>query len=157
LYAVFLRHSARLPGFETPRDGLIYVGKALSLRDRDISTHFATGQTGRSTLRRSLAAILKSSLGLECTYRGHGRAEIDFTNYVLEPSSDGKLTAWMVDSLEIGYCPMPSESVREVEARQIEAERPLLCLQDWPNPHRSRLLDLRKICADEARSQPRRV
>lgn len=43
----------------------LYVGKAeRSLNGRDVGTHFATGKTGSSTVRRSLAALLADDLQL---------------------------------------------------------------------------------------------
>jgi hypothetical protein len=47
---------ALTPAFQ---DQPLYVGKAeRSLNGRDVGTHFATGKTGSSTVRRSLAALL---------------------------------------------------------------------------------------------------
>ena len=43
----------------------LYVGKSeSSLTTRDVRTHFATGRTGHSTLRRTLAALLVDELEL---------------------------------------------------------------------------------------------
>jgi hypothetical protein len=48
------------PAFD---DQPLYVGKAeKSLNGRDIGTHFTTGKTGSSTVRRSLAALLVEQL-----------------------------------------------------------------------------------------------
>lgn len=54
----------RALGLGDPPDGRpLYVGKAeRSLSGRGLGTHFATGRTGPSTLRRSLAALLVSSV-----------------------------------------------------------------------------------------------
>jgi hypothetical protein len=61
LYAIY--GSARvwsILGLGTRRDDRpLYVGKAEdSLVSRDLNTHFATGTTGRSSPRRSVAALL---------------------------------------------------------------------------------------------------
>ena len=47
-------------GLGDPTDARpLYVGKAeRSLASRDVNTHFSTGKTGSSTLRRSLAGLL---------------------------------------------------------------------------------------------------
>ncbi|CAN5520866.1 hypothetical protein BH24ACT4_BH24ACT4_04440 [soil metagenome] len=43
---------------EPPDDRPLYVGKSeRSMASRDVGTHFASGKTGSSTLRRSLAAL----------------------------------------------------------------------------------------------------
>ena len=67
LYAVFAESEAHeqlgLPSTTVGRP--IYLGKAeKSLLNRDGQTHFKLGQTGRSTLRRSLAALLHDALQL---------------------------------------------------------------------------------------------
>lgn len=52
-------------GLGAPPDGRpLYVGKAEhSLVDRDVKQHFGTGRTGSSTLRRSVAGLLRAHLG----------------------------------------------------------------------------------------------
>lgn len=55
-------------GVRGGRDGLLYVGKAeRRLRGRGLWTLFNTGRTGRSTLRRTLAALLADGQGLAPT------------------------------------------------------------------------------------------
>ena len=58
-------------GLGEPTDARpLYVGKAeRSLASRDVDTHFSTGRTGSSTLRRSLAGLLADQLAL----KGHPR------------------------------------------------------------------------------------
>lgn len=54
IYAIFLRHDSCLPGFAEGGQ-LIYLGKAeKSLANRDQRQHFKIGETGHSTVRRSV-------------------------------------------------------------------------------------------------------
>ncbi|MFD7997519.1 GIY-YIG nuclease family protein [Streptomyces mexicanus] len=54
----------------------LYVGKAeLSLVGRDLRTHFATGKTGSSTLRRTLSALLREPLELRAVPRNLARPD----------------------------------------------------------------------------------
>ncbi len=82
LYALHTERSAWKELGLQPRDGglPVYVGKAEgTLLERDIGTHFACGETGRSTVRRSLAALLRERLDLRPVRRGDDR--LDATKY----------------------------------------------------------------------------
>ena len=75
----------------------LYVGKAeQSLQSRDIRTHFATGRTGSSTVRRSFAALLRDPLRLRGVPRNMARPERP-ANFGLAAEGDERLTAWMRD------------------------------------------------------------
>jgi GIY-YIG catalytic domain-containing protein len=72
LYAVYGdREVWRELGLGQPPDGRpLYVGKAEdSLIARDLRTHFGSGRTGSSTLRRSFAALLAQRLDLHAQPR----------------------------------------------------------------------------------------
>ena len=86
-----------------PDDRPLYVGKAEdSLVTRDLRTHFATGRTGQSSPRRSLAALLVSELALVATPRRPADPEPDkWTQYALEPDGDERLTGWMRERLRL--------------------------------------------------------
>ncbi len=59
--------------------------------------------TGRSTLRRTLGALLKEELALMAKprpSRGEPKA-INFTNYDFEPDSNTRLSEWMSRNLEV--------------------------------------------------------
>jgi hypothetical protein len=71
IYAIFLIADVPFP-VEPGQDGLIYVGSSGDLATRDFGTHFSSGQSGFSTLRRSIEAILKEELDLTAIPRGKG-------------------------------------------------------------------------------------
>jgi len=92
---------------EPPDERPLYVGKAeRSLAGRDIRTHFATGKTGSSTLRRTLAGLLAGELRL------HGQPRNPdvlgyFSNFGLEATGDERLTTWMLQRLRLAAWPSP--------------------------------------------------
>jgi hypothetical protein len=76
LYAVYGDGEARNTLALGSSDVPLYVGKAeRSLASRDVHTHFATGRTGSSTLRRSMAALLRSELDLHAVPRNLARPD----------------------------------------------------------------------------------
>ena len=150
VYALFSRSSnCPLPGVTIPRDGLLYVGSSDSLSDRD---HFQVKHSGFHTPRRSLGAILKSSLELTAMPRGPGKARSNFTNYRFSDDGEFRLSEWMREHL------LYSEqkvlvNFEQIEKRVIAMFCPPLNLQGWKNPQRRKIMDLRKLCADEARAK----
>jgi len=63
IYCIFLKVGSILGELDNNTD-LIYIGKAeKSLNSRDYKTHFSSGKSGSSTVRRSLGALLKKEWG----------------------------------------------------------------------------------------------
>lgn len=86
------------PAFD---DQPLYVGKAeRSLNGRDVRTHFATGKTGSSTVRRSLAALLANDLNLVAVPRNLAKPD-GSANFALDPASDARLSTWMESHLRL--------------------------------------------------------
>jgi len=74
-----------------PDERPLYVGKAeQSLQSRDVRTHFRSGRTGSSTVRRSLAALLKAPLQLSACPRTRAKPD-GSASFGLEPESDDRL------------------------------------------------------------------
>lgn len=95
-------------GLGDPADARpLYVGKAEdSMVTRDLRTHFATGKTGWSSPRRSLAALLVDELRLVPTARRPENPEPGkWTHYALKVDGDQRLTAWMLDHLRLAAWP----------------------------------------------------
>lgn len=130
--------------WDVPFDGsLLYVGKAeRSLASRDVSTHFGTGRTGSSTVRRSLAALLRDELDLDPRPRSE-TGRLYPSNYALEPDGDARLTSWMEANLRLAVWPSPaSVDLGCVETEVIRIERPSLNLDK--SPSRSAMLSARR-------------
>ncbi|WP_210505475.1 GIY-YIG nuclease family protein [Naasia sp. SYSU D00057] len=136
-----------------PRSGSfpLYVGKAEdSLASRDLRTHFSAGRTGSSTLRRSLAALLRRSLELCATPRNPAKPG-HFANYTLTSEGEARLTEWMRDHLTLSVWAKPDlVRLRDIEVAVLRAWQPPLNLTDVAEPSRY-LKTQRAAMAAEAR------
>lgn len=135
----------------------LYVGKSEdNLVRREIETHFAASnthkaQTGRSTVRRSFAALLHDALDLHGVPRNLSRPGY-FDKYGLLPDADARLTEWMHAHLTIAVwaAPTPLDTCLEtLEKVIIVAWEPPLNLRDAPHPS-PRLKAAREVMAAEA-------
>lgn len=138
----------------------LYVGKSEgSLVARELGEHFAIdpavpARTGNSTIRRSIAALLRAPLSLRAVPRNKANPG-HFANYGLEPDADLRLTDWMHDRLTLAVWTMPAQlevvHLERVEVDVIRAWNPPLNIRD--NPGRLHPLRLaRAVMAAEARS-----
>ena len=79
------------------KDEIIYIGKTeKSQKSRDAQTHFKSGKTGSSTLRRSLGAILRKELNLKPIPRS--QTETIVRDYKFIEESEKQLTEWMIEN-----------------------------------------------------------
>lgn len=136
-----------------PDDRPLYVGKSeSSLSARDVRTHFATGRTGSSTLRRTLAALLVDELDLVACPRnpatpGH------FSNFGLEPEGDERLSRWMAEHLRLIVWPSPIGIVlNDVETAVLQALVPPLNLSKVVTPWKPMISSARKRMAAGAKA-----
>ncbi|MCR6032077.1 hypothetical protein GGQ22_11550 [Nocardioides sp. zg-579] len=138
-----------VPDFESQP---LYVGKAeRSLNGRDVGTHFATGKTGSSTVRRSLAALLVDELLLIAVPRNQTKPD-GSANFALDSASDERLSAWMDERLALSTWVKPDGVVvDEVETEVVRRLRPPLNLDKVGEP-RTRLREARRRMADVARA-----
>jgi hypothetical protein len=134
-------------GVNVGPSGLIYVGMTnSSLKERE---HFGHQHSGFSTLRRTLGALLKISLGLRAIPRGSGPSHTNVRNYRFYDEDELRLTEWMNRHLTYGFAVI-GHNIPDVEAALIRELRPPLNLTRWPNPQRQYLLTLRDACRLEA-------
>lgn len=138
---------------EPPDDRPLYVGKAEeSLAARDVRTHFSTGKTGSSTIRRSLAGLLVDVLDLRGQPRNINNPEA-FANFGLEPAGDERLTAWMFEHLRLGVWPSPDGVVLdEIETAVLARLLPPLNLDKVATRWRLQVRSGRRRLADQARA-----
>jgi hypothetical protein len=120
-----------------PADGLLYIGKAeRSLRARDWRTHFCSGKTHQSTLRRSLAALLGPARGWAYEPRngpsrlGAPVTRIAARNFRLaSDAQERELTDWMHRHLALGWAKRPDEQqLAALEERLVREKGPPLNL-----------------------------
>jgi hypothetical protein len=130
----------------------LYVGKAeRSLNGRDVRTHFATGKTGSSTVRRSLAALLIDDVDLVAVPRNLAKPD-GSANYALDPPSDARLSTWMENHLRLATWVRPDGLVLgDIEIAVVLRLRPPLNLDKVGEP-RERLRRARRRLADQARA-----
>jgi hypothetical protein len=137
---------------DPPDDRPLYVGKAeTSLASRDLRTHFATGRTGSSTLRRSIAALLVDRLELVACPRNPAKPG-HFANYALEPGGDQRLTEWMLDRLRIAIWASPECDLAVVEQAVLRTLEPPLNLASVRTPWSTTVSAARRTMATAARA-----
>lgn len=146
-------------GLRPAGDNPLYVGKAEdSLASRDLSAHFAIDprrapSTGHSTVRRSLAALLRDELELRAVPRNRSNPG-RYAMYGLADGGDARLTAWMHQHLTLAVWPRPRDAIvplAHVETKVIEALTPPLNLSKNPGKL-ARLSQARAEMAAEAAS-----
>ena len=130
----------------------LYVGKAeKSLNGRDVGTHFATGKTGSSTIRRSLAALLADDLHLVAVPRNLAKPD-GSANFALEAASDQRLSEWMDARLTLATWVKPDgAALDEIETLAVRQLQPPLNLDKVGQP-RDRLRGARRRMAETARA-----
>jgi hypothetical protein len=130
----------------------LYAGKAeRSLAGRDINTHFASGRTGSSTLRRALAGLLAQPLALRAQPRNPAKPAY-FSNFGLEAEGDERLTTWMHHRLRIAtWAAPPDVGLGELETVVLKTLQPPLNLDKVSTPWRGAVSAGRARLAAQAR------
>ena len=157
VYAFLLNSTSTLKDFGQVNQ-VLYVGIAKdSLKSRDLGNHLNSESTGRSTLRRSIGAILKTEFNLKSFSRNGTDNRREITNYVFNIKGDISLTEWMTKSLEVGYWEDKNKisyaQLRDLEEEVIKILKPTLDLDKRTrkyNPLADKLDGLREICRNEA-------
>lgn len=137
-----------------PSSGVAYIGGAEhDLRSRAVRVH--SGDTGRSTLRRTLGALLKEELALVAMpRRSRGKPQpIHFRNYDFEPDGNARLNEWMRRHLEVSC--LTGVDIKGGRSLLIAEHLPPLNLTGWDNPLRPEIMVARAKCTEEARRRYR--
>lgn len=133
---------------------IIYVGKTeKSQKSRDANTHFKSGKTGSSTLRRSVGAILRNKLELKPIPRSQN--EIKMRDFKFIEESEKKLTKWMIENLSLSFYEVTEGKryLKLLENQLIELLTPILNIsKNKGNPFLRDLKELRRQCRDIART-----
>lgn len=157
IYAFMLKKNAHLNEFGGPNQ-VLYVGIAKdSLKKRDLGNHFNSKSTGRSTLRRSIGAILKQEFKLTVTSRNGTNSRKEILNYKFNTNGEKLLTDWMNENLIVGYWKdehsITYSKLRDLEAEVIKFLKPTLDLDARTkkyNIYADKLDLLREICREQA-------
>ncbi|MGM0580486.1 MAG: GIY-YIG nuclease family protein [Bacteroidota bacterium] len=158
IYAFYLDETSELGKFGKPGQ-LIYVGLSeKNINSRDTKSHLQTGQTGWSTLRRSIGAILKTKLNLEAKKRDINPKRLRADKYKFDEIGEDKLTKWMIENLKMGYWStsnnLTKEKLRDEEEKVILKLKPTLDLDKRTkkfNPLAPELDALRAVCRKEVK------
>ncbi|MGJ1526551.1 GIY-YIG nuclease family protein [Sphingobacterium spiritivorum] len=158
IYAFYLEETTEM-GIFGNKGQLIYVGIAKkSLNSRIFKTHLKTGQTGFSSLRRSLGAVLKTKLHLLAQKRDLNPKKLRADKYKFDEKGETELTAWIFENLKMGYWsptnPLTVTRLREEEEKVIIRLKPTLDLDErtkYLNPLAVKLDGLRDICRQEVK------
>jgi hypothetical protein len=153
-YGFFLNEGSSVPGIAQPGGRPIYVGISGNLAQREFDTHFASGQSGFSTLRRSLGALLIDQLQLRPRPRGSGASDTNYRNYRFDDQGENRLSQWMTANLRVGI--QPVRSPKEIERQLIALACPPLNLTHWSNPDTPTIKAARRACVDAAREAEHR-
>lgn len=114
-------------GEPTPR--IVYVGHT----GPDSLRHWRS-DTGVSSVRRSLAAMLAGSLHLNAVPKSDD-PEVDdrFSNYKLDEASELALTAWMRDNIAIAFFDLNADEEAAWYQALLDYNTPMFVFQNNPN------------------------
>lgn len=156
IYAIFY-NGKYLPHIEKAikNDEIIYIGKTESSQlKRNANTHFASGKTGSSTVRKSIGAILKKKLSLIPIPRNDSDyAKGRKSHFKFDDEGELSLTEWMKTNLSISYYeyPKPRNEIESLEYHLINSEVPILNIDKNPrNSYLNVIKQLRRDCANHA-------
>jgi len=142
--------------YNPQKDEIVYLGKTESSQaSRDEKTHFASGKTGSSTIRRSLGALLKNELSLIPIPRNGKDFDAGRKSFFkFDEPSEEKLTTWMKDNLGLSFYEydQPPSEIDVLETKLITEMKPLLNIdsKNPDNPYAQFIRAARKACANEA-------
>jgi len=141
-----------------PDERPLYVGKAEdSLLTRDLDTHCTSGDTGRSSPRRSFAALLADEHALVAIPRRPENPEPKrWPNYALEAASDDRLTDWMCAQLTLAV--WPCDQIRrlgKIERAVMRHWEPPLNLTGVEQPWKQQVKGARAVMVHAAKTWAR--
>tara|TARA_B100000073_G_scaffold298194_1_gene263611 strand:- start:1302 stop:1880 length:579 start_codon:yes stop_codon:yes gene_type:complete len=163
LYCWRLSDKSKFNDFENDNNNrILYTGKADNyIADRFYNNHLSN-YANFSTFRRSIGSVLKKELSLEAIPRLRKDGSISsYTNFSFSKNGEFKIDQWIIDNLEYGFIELNNnlniehkEFMVSEEEKVKEITKPCLNCSNGDNRFNiyfSKIRDLRKICADEAR------
>lgn len=153
IYAFFyIGKKFPLLGDSVSKHQIIYIGKTESSQEkRDVKTHFTTGKTGSSTVRKSIGSILCSIENLKPIPRNDSDyVKGRFSHFKFDNPSETKITNWMENNLALSFYEYPStkQEIEDLETEIINELVPILNIsKNSKNAFKNTLQRLRKNCA----------
>lgn len=157
IYAFFyIGNDFPISGNSESKHQIIYIGKTESSQEeRDSKTHFTTGKTGISTVRKSIGSILCAQENLKPIPRNDsdypkGR----FSHFKFDNASEIKVTNWMRKNMALSFYDYPEskDKIDKLETEIIKQLKPILNIdyKNPENPYLNQIKQLRKNCASIA-------
>lgn len=157
IYAFFyIGNDFPLLGDSVSKHQIIYIGKTESSQEkRDSKTHFTTGKTGSSTVRKSFGSILFAQESLKPIPRNDSDyAKGRFSHFKFDNASEIKITDWMKKNMALSFYEYPEskEKIDKLETEIINQLKPILNIdhKNPKNPYLNQIKRLRKKCASIA-------
>lgn len=156
IYAFFyIGNDFPLLGDSVSKHQIIYIGKTESSQEkRDSKTHFTTGKTRSSTVRKSIGSILCAQENLKPIPRNNSDyAKGRFSHFKFDNASEIKITDWMENNMALSFYEYPKtkQEIENLETEIINELVPILNISKNPkNPFKETLQQLRKNCASIA-------
>jgi hypothetical protein len=137
----------------------LYVGKASDSVSQRLAKHFTSGDTGHSTLRRTVASLLDlESRPRRTRIKNPTPRQLQtlVANFDLTERDDERLTRWMAEHLEVCGAASTFAQLKDLERAlgvvlrpPLDQERPPM----WePNPWRAHVADRRRALRERAQS-----
>ena len=111
-----------------PEPRIVYLGHS----GEDSQRHWRN-DTGVSTVRRSLAALLAGVLHLRALPNAAAEGEDRYYNYRLDETGELILSAWMKDNLRLAFLDLEAEQVEPWYHSLLEYNAPMLVFRNNPN------------------------
>ena len=156
IYAVFFFGTDfPIENIKPKPDEVIYLGKTESSQEkRDAKTHFKSGKTGSSTLRKSIGSLLRNIYNLKPIVRNNSDIiKRRFSHFKFDDNSEEIITEWMQNNLALSFYEYPESKskIKTLETTLIQKLIPLLNIDKNPsNPHLNLLKQIRKESAQLA-------
>ena len=142
---------------------IIYIGKTESSQEsRNAKTHFSSGKTGSSTVRKSIGAILSATENLKSIPRNaNDYSKGRFSHFKFDDHGEAIITDWMVNNLSIAFFDFQGskEDLDQLESEIINLVVPILNIdyKNQKNPYAKKIKSLRKMCAQSAQDSPSKM
>lgn len=134
------------------QDEIIYLGKTESSQEkRDSKTHFKSGKTGSSTVRKTIGSLLRIKHNLKPIPRNNTDfLNKRFSHFKFDNESEQIITEWMENNLALAFYEYPKSKteIDELETSLIQKLIPVLNIDKNPlNPYGTFIKQSRKESA----------
>jgi hypothetical protein len=157
IYAFFyIGNDFPLLGDSVSKHQIVYIGKTESSQEkRDLKTHFTSGKTGNSTVRKSIGSILCSQKNLTPIPRNDIDYEAGrFSHFKFDEPSEKIITNWMKNNFALSFYEYAESKklIDKLETEIIRHLKPILNIdhKNPKNPYKNQIKQLRKKCASIA-------